>query len=119
MTSASLATLIASPISWCEFSSTSNLLEPYIFIESRQLFATPDQSKKFRFMSGDKSNFPPTSSQIIQPLKPLLKKTSTFLEKTEHTGRKLSFSDENGGNLAKYYEIQNIATTSSKACIIS
>lgn len=79
-------------------------------------------------------------------MKPLLKKKSTIQEsaKREHTGRRLSFSDENGGNLAKvsqgvykvedgfrmaetvnaekveqYYEIQNIATTSSSACIIS
>jgi len=47
-------------------------------------------------------NLSPTFQK--QPsLKPLLKKTSAFQgsEKRENTGRRLSFSDENGGNLAK------------------
>jgi len=56
-------------------------------------------------------------------LKPSLKKKSGFENssvggKRHPTGRRLSFSDENGGNLAKYYPIASVPVTSA-ACIIS
>jgi len=58
------------------------------------------------------------SKKKAHELKSVLRTNTSLKNKTrESTGRRLSFSDEKGEALAKYYFIEN--TAESAACLVS